>query len=280
MATFSRRLLRTVAVGGILTATIALTACATGSSDESADDGGLQTYTEGKFTVATGEPGYEPWVNADDAPETGEGFEPAVAVAVAAQLGFDADDIVWVRSSWDETIAPGVKPWDINLQQVSITDERKSAVDFSSAYYETQQAVVTIAGSPAEGVTTVDGLKGLRIGAASGTTSLTALTDVIAPTDGGHPYNNNDDAKLALTTNQVDAIVLDVPTASWFVEDGIVLGTLPAADGASDQYGIVLQKDSPLTADVTAAVDALREDGTLDDLVAEWLSWYEFPALG
>ena len=104
-----------------------------------ADDGWV---TPGKITIATGEPAYYPWV-IDDEPESGEGFEAAVAYAVADELGFAADDVVWVRTTFDEAIAPGPKDFDVNLQQFSITDERKQSVDFSSPYYETTQVVVT-----------------------------------------------------------------------------------------------------------------------------------------
>ena len=114
------------------------------ATESGADEGWV---TPGKITIATGEPAYYPWV-IDDAPESGEGFEAAVAYAVAEQLGFDADDVVWVRTSFEEAIAPGPKDFDVNLQQFSITDERKESVDFSSPYYETTQVVVTTAASP------------------------------------------------------------------------------------------------------------------------------------
>lgn len=268
-----------LAVVGLAAAALALTGCASGSagapSGEASDPAPSGYVTEGKFTVATGEPAYYPWV-IDDAPESGEGFEAAVAYAVAEQLGFAADDVVWVRTGFEEAIAPGPKDFDVNLQQFSITDERKESVDFSSPYYETTQVVVTTASSPAADASSIADLKDLLIGAQTGTTSFTTIENVIQPTQGAQAFNTNDDAKLALENGLVDAIVVDLPTAFYIsgveLTDGVLVGQLPTPEGATgDQFGFVLAKDSPLTEEVTAAVDALREDGTLDELAAEWL---------
>lgn len=232
--------------------------------------------TEGKLTIGTGEPAYYPWV-IDDAPEAGEGFEAAIAYAVADELGFAKKDVVWVRTTFDEAIAPGPKSFDFNLQQFSITDERKQNVDFSSAYYETTQVVITTETSPAAGATSLADLKGLLIGAATGTTSFDAIEQQISPTAGAQAFNSNDDAKLALESGTVDAIVVDLPTAFYLtgveLTGGLIIGQLPAADGKTgDEFGLVLAKDSPLTAAVTAAVDALRDNGTLADIAATWLA--------
>lgn len=265
------RLRLAAAAVSVVAAAASLSACAPTSDSGSAGDG---LVTEGKLTVATGEPAYSPWVEDDD-PTTGRGYEAALAYAVADQLGYDESDVVWVRSTFDEAIAPGPKTFDLNLQQFSITEQRARAVDFSSPYYETRQAVVTLPGTAAEDATSVADLAGLAIGAQSGTTSFTAAETVIDPEGGVQAYNSNDDAKAALESGQVDAIVLDVPTATYFVEGGVVLGQLAAEDGASDELGIVLPLDSALTADVTDAVDALRADGTLDELQQEWLADYD-----
>ena len=231
--------------------------------------------TDGKLTIGTGEPAYYPWV-IDDAPETGEGFEAAIAYAVAEELGFAAEDVVWVRTGFEEAIAPGAKDFDFNLQQFTITDDRAKAVDFSSPYYETTQAVITTAGSAAAEATSIADLKDLLIGAASGTTSLAAIEEQIAPTAGAQVFNTNDDAKLALENGQVDAIVVDLPTAFYLtgveLTDGIIVGQLPELTAGGDAFGLVLAKDSPLTARVTVAVDALRESGRLQEIADEWLT--------
>lgn len=269
--------IRVAVTAAIVAGALALAGCATGTdSDADVDSNALPTITAGKLTIGTGLPAYEPWV-VGDAPESGEGYEAAVAYAVAEKLGFSAEDVVWVRTSFDEAIAPGAKNFDFNLQQFSITDERKNSVDFSSSYYDTTQAVITTKGSKADGVTTIAGLKGLTIGAPTGTTSFNAIEEVIKPSAGAQAFNTNDDAIAALTAGQVDAIVVDLPTALYLtaavLDAGVIVGQLPGNTGG-DHYGLVLDKGSKLTAKVSAAVDALREDGTLAKLQAKWLADY------
>ncbi len=262
-------IIRGVAALGAAALALGLAAC-TPSAEPASD-----YVTEGKLTIGTGEPAYFPWV-IDDAPETGEGFEAAVAYAVAEELGFAPEDVVWVRTTFDEAIAPGPKNFDFNLQQYSITEDRKANVDFSSPYYETTQAIITVEGSAAAGATSIEDLKGLLIGAATGTTSLASIESQIAPTAGAQVFNSNDDAKLALESGTVDAIVVDLPTAFYLtgveLTGGLIIGQLPLEDGTGDLFGLVLAKDSPLTASVTAAVDALRDSGKLAEIEAEWLS--------
>jgi polar amino acid transport system substrate-binding protein len=233
----------------------------------------LDTLTPGTLTIATGEPAYEPWVLNDD-PASGEGFEAAVAYAVAEQMGFAQEDVVWVRSSFDSAIAPGAKDWDMNIQQFSITDERKQAVDFSSPYYTTTQAVVTVEGSAAADATSIADLKDLTVGVPSGTTSYTVAAEVLGDQNLA-VFNSAEDTVLALNSGQIDAFVTDLPTAFYLaaveLSGGKILGQFADATGG-DQFGIVLPKGSALTPAVTAAVDALREDGTLAALEAQWLS--------
>jgi ABC-type amino acid transport/signal transduction systems, periplasmic component/domain len=264
----TRPLTRLAAAAGVLALGLGLAGCQTDAGAES------DYVTDGKLTIATGEPAYYPYV-IDDAPETGEGFEAAVAYAIAEELGFAAEDVVWVRTGFDAAIAPGPKDFDFNIQQYSITPERAAQVDFSSPYYAAGQAVITTADSPAADATSIADLKDLLIGAATGTTSLAAVEQLIAPTAGAQVFNSNDDAKLALESGQIDAIVVDVPTAFYItgveLENGVIVGSLPDIDGQTDEWGVLLAKDSPLTAAVTAAVDALRANGTLDALIAEWL---------
>lgn len=264
----SRSAFRVAAVAAAAALALGLSACQTTGED------GSDYATPGKLTIATGDPAYYPYV-IDDEPQSGEGFEAAVAYAVAEQLGFAAEDVVWVRSSFEDAIAPGPKDYDFNLQQVSILADRIDNVDFSSPYYAAPQAIITVAGSAAEGATTIAALKELLIGAATGTSSFSTIEDVIQPTQTAAVFNTNDEAVLALQNNQVDAIVVDLPTAFYLtgveLENGLLLGQFPA-EGEGEEWGLVLEKDSPLTDEVSAAVDALAADGTLDALAAEWLS--------
>ena len=258
-------------------AALALTACASGAGDAGGDAAAsseVGPITEGKLTIATGEPAFAPWV-VDNEPENGEGFEAAVSYAVADKLGYSKDDVVWVRSTFDAAIAPGPKDFDLNVQQFSVTPERAKAVDFSSPYYETTQAVVAAKGSKAAAATSIADLKDAVIGVMSGTTSLEAAEDVIAPSSDVQVFNDNVDAVTALQNGQVDALVVDLPTAFYVRDaqlegDGVIVGQLDAAAG--DAFAFVLPKGSSLTAKVSDALDALRADGTLAELEKTWLA--------
>jgi polar amino acid transport system substrate-binding protein len=244
---------------------------ATGSG--SCDKGSLATLKAGVLTFGTDQPAYPPWFVGDD-PANAEGFESAVAYAVADKLGYTAKDVQWVRVPFNAAIAPGPKTFDANLNEFSITDERKQAVDFSSPYYDVTQAVVGIKSSPAAKVTTLDGLRELRLGAQVGTTSYVAAKALGAKAPIS-VYNNNDDAKAALTNGQIDALVLDLPTAFEVqseLTDGAIIGQLPTGTDKPEQFGIVLDKGSALTSCVSGAVDALRTDGTLAKLQQQWLT--------
>ena len=233
------------------------------------------TITDGTLTVATGEPAFEPWV-IGDAPESGEGFEAAVAYAVAREMGFTDDQVTWVRTTFDEAIQPGVKNFDFNLQQYSITPERSETISFSDPYYSSNQAIVALAGSPAEGAATVADLKDVKFGAQAGTTSLGFITDVIQPDAEPFVYDDNVGAKAALEADQIDAIVVDLPTALFIsaveIEGSSVVGQFPAAaGGTTDDFGLVFEKDNPLVDCANAALAALTDSGELQEITDQWL---------
>ena len=277
--TASARLRRVAALTALAAATVVtLTACAFAPSGSDAGaapatEGALQTVAAGKLTIATGEPAFSPWVENDD-PASCEGFEAAVSCAVAEKLGFTNDDIVWVRSNFDSAIAPGPKDWDLNVQQFSITDQRKQAVDFSSPYYTTTQAIVTTGTSPAASATTVAELKNIPVGVMSATTSYQVAAEQLG-TGNLSVFNSNDDAVAALQSGQVDAIVVDLPTAFYLagavLDNGKVVGQLPDSSAGGDELAYVLPKGSALTTPVSDAIDALQADGTLDQLQQKWL---------
>ncbi|MEO5609240.1 MAG: ABC transporter substrate-binding protein [Ornithinibacter sp.] len=300
MPTTPARRLLTLALPGI--ALLAVTACgtpvddtatpavstagtATGASGDALANctpDVLKTRTKGTLTIATDKPAYEPWF-VDDDPSNGKGYESAVGYAIADALGFEKTAVTWVVAPFNTVIAPGEKSFDIDLNQVSVSDERKNAVDFSSGYYDVRQAVVTYKGSPIDGKTTVAELKDAKLGAQVGTTSYTAATDQIKPTEKVAVFDTNDLAVQALQNKQIDGIVLDLPTAFYSVaaqlDDGAIVGQLPAIGSTPEQFGAVLDKGSPLTGCVTAAVDSLRADGTIGTLVAQWLSTQGAPEL-
>ncbi|MFD9137934.1 ABC transporter substrate-binding protein [Streptomyces bottropensis] len=245
------------------------------ASGASCAKGGLDTKTSGKLTVATDEPAYEPWFTNDD-PKNGKGFESAVAYAVAEHLGYAKADVVWQSVPFNKAFAPGAKTFDFDINQVSISDERKKAVDFSSGYYDVRQAVVALKGSAAAKATSIADLRKLHLGAQVGTTSLNYIDDVVKPARDAAAYAKNDQAKSALKNGQIDAIVVDLPTAFYItaaeVTDAQIVGQFENQGGTPEQFGLVLDKGSALTSCVTSAVDALREDGTLARIERQWLS--------
>jgi polar amino acid transport system substrate-binding protein len=250
------------------------TTAAAGTSGNECTAG--KTLAEGTLTIGTGNPAFSPWVE-NDAPEAGEGFEAAVAYAVATQLGFSTENVSWVRTSFDEAIQPGAKSFDFNLQQYSITDERKQTVSFSDPYYTTNQAIVGYADSAAASATTVAELQGLKFGVQSGTTSLEFLNTVVLPTNEPYVYDDNAAAKAALEAKQIDAIVVDLPTAFYIsaveIEGTKVIGQFPAGEGTvADQFGLVFDLDSPLVECVNVALAALKESGELAAIEQTWLS--------
>ncbi|GAA4012134.1 MULTISPECIES: ABC transporter substrate-binding protein [Streptomyces] len=246
-----------------------------GSAGTTCAKGKLATETSGKLTIATDEPAYEPWFK-DDEPTNGQGFESAVAYAVANELGYDKSAVVWQSVPFNKAFAPGEKTFDFDINQVSISDERKKAVDFSSGYYDVRQAVIALKDSKAAKATSLAGLKGLKLGAQVGTTSLNYIDDVVKPTQDPAAYAKNDQAKSALKNGQVDAIVVDLPTAFYItaaeVTDATIVGQFENQGGTPEQFGLVLDKGSALTACVTDAVDTLRENGTLAKIEQQWLS--------
>ena len=246
-----------------------------GSAGATCAKGELATKTSGKLTIATDEPAYEPWFK-DDKPSNGEGFESAVAYAVAAQLGYGKSAVVWQSEPFNKAFAPGEKTFDFDINQVSVSDERKKAVDFSSGYYDVRQAVIALKGTKAAKATSIADLKGLKLGAQVGTTSLDYIDDVVKPTRDAAVYAKNDQAKSALKNGQVDAIVTDLPTAFYItaaeVTDAKIVGQFENQGGTPEQFGLVLDKGSALTSCVSAAVDALRENGTLAKIEQQWLS--------
>lgn len=235
-----------------------------------------KTVTDGTLTIATGEPAFPPYVINDDTPQDGQGFEAAVAMAVAGELGFDADSVQWIRTAFDAAIAPGPKDFDYNLQQYTITPERSEIVTFSQGYYSAPQAIFGLADSPAAGATTLADLQGLKIGVAAGTTSITYIEEVIQPSAEPLIFNDNAAAKEALDSNQIDAIVADLPTALYItaveMEGTAVYGQIEGS--GSDEFGLLMAKDSPLAECVDKALTALKASGELDQITVTWMSDY------
>ena len=261
--------LKALAVAGLM-----FSAASAASAQDSCAKG--KTLKEGVLTFATSEPAYFPWV-IDNKPESGKGYESAVAYEVAARMGFPADKVEWVRAGFDESIQPGAKNFDLNIQQYSITEERQKVVSFSAAYYKAAQSIVTRKPVVDAGAKpSVESLKGLRFGAAEGTTQIQLIASLVGPSQQLMIYNDVADSIEALKANQIDAVMMDLPSALYAtavqLEDGVVLGQFEnSANTESGGSGMLMEKDNPLKECVDAALKAMTDDGKLKAIEAEWL---------
>ena len=235
----------------------------------------LATKMPGMLMVGTDSPAYDPWFRKND-PSNGKGFESAVAYAVADQLGFTKDEVEWVKVPFNSSYKPGAKDFDFDINQISITPARAKVVDFSDGYYQAAQAVIAVAGTPAAEAASLADLKGLSLGAQTGTTSLTAVRDVIQPDSDPLVFEDTSLATKALENGQVDAILVDLPTAFYItaavMDGGVIVGQFQPETGAQEEFGMLFEKGSPLVTCVNQALGALRDDGTLATIETKWLS--------
>jgi polar amino acid transport system substrate-binding protein len=233
------------------------TAASSAAADTCAKDQ-LALKTPGQLTIGTDKPAYPPYFEDDD-PANGKGFESAVAYAIAKQLGFTPDEVKWVVVPFDSSYAPGDKQFDFDVNQISITTDRQKVVDFSTPYYTAPQAIIVAADSPLIGKTMLADFKDAQIGVQVGTTSLDAVTSLIAPSAEPKVFNNSNDVVAAFKQGQVDAIVTDLPTALYLtaavLENAAVAGQFNAPGG--DEWGALLQKGSELTPCVDKAIEAM-----------------------
>lgn len=280
----------TLRVLPVVAVAVLLAACSGGVDPEDADApttaaacdaGALPTLTDGELTVGTGDP-YEPWYVGEDQ-TTGEGFESALVYAVADQLGYEADDVSWERVTFEQIIAPSVKPFDLAAYQTAITPERAQGVDFSSPYLQTAQGVVVSDDGDLADASALADFAGARVGVTATQTSRVVAESAWGDTVESVPFDDAGLAMQALSNGQVDAVVMDryqaVAASTVYFPGTALVGTLPSGD-LTEELGFVLDLDSPLTACVSDAVDALAADGTIDALRTEWLGGDDVPELG
>ncbi|MEU8267932.1 ABC transporter substrate-binding protein [Sphaerisporangium sp. NPDC049002] len=250
------------------------TTTAAPSASESCAKDQLKLLKPGTLTVGTDKPAYEPWFK-DDKPANGQGFESAVAYAVASKLGFATSEVTWSVAPFNSAFAPGQKQFDFDVNQVSITPARAKAVDFSDGYYTVKQAAVTLDSSKFASATSLADLKDAKIGVQVGTTSLQAVKDVIKPGAEPNVYNEQIDAVTALKNKQVDALVVDLPTAFYVtaaqVDGSKIVGQFGSGSGTPEQFGLVFQKGSPLVSCVNKAIGELTSSGELAKIESQWL---------
>ena len=240
----------------------------------------LELQTAGQLTIGTDKPAFPPYF-VDDDPTNGKGFESAVAYAIADQLGFDKSEVKWTVVPFNSSYKPGPKDFDFDVNQISINDQRKRAVDFSEPYYEAPQAVIAPKGSPAAGAKSLADLADAQIGVQIGTTSLDAVSASIDPSKQPKVFDDSNAVVTALKQGQVDALDTDLPTALYLsaaeVPKTTVVGQFSAPGG--DQWGALLEKESALTACVSQAITKLEDSGELERITKRWMGSNTAPEL-
>jgi polar amino acid transport system substrate-binding protein len=262
--------------------TTAATTAAT--ADDCAKDG-LELISDGTLTIGTDNPAFPPWFEGGtpdgsdweiNDPATGEGSESAVAYAVAEELGFAEDEVEWVVVPFNNSFRPGDKSFDFDINQISVTEERDRAVDFSDSYYEVNQALVALQDTPITQASSAEDLAQYQLGAQVGATSLTYIEDNIQPEAEPRVYDTSNDVVAALNGSQIDGIVVDLPTAFFLVgaeevKNGTVVGQFPST-GGQEHFGMLFEEGNALRDCVNGALASLKDDGTLAQLQQQWLA--------
>jgi polar amino acid transport system substrate-binding protein len=281
-----------LAVTGLVVALLAVVAAGCGSKKKSASGstgattscakGDLNLVSSGTLTIGTDNPAFPPWFGGTakapwkvSDPRSGQGYESAVAYAVAKQLRFAKSEVTWKHVPFNNSFAPGPKSFDFDINQISFSPARAKVVDFSDSYYDVNQSVVVNKGTPIASATSVAALKPYELGAQLGTTSYQFIQDTIKPSKKPSVFPQNAGAVQALKNKQIDGLVVDLPTAFYVtavqVPNSKVLGQFPAAPGG-EHFGMVFQKGNPLVKCVNSALATLRGDGTLKQLQQQWLA--------
>jgi len=276
-------MMRRIAIAAVAAAAAAgLAACgssagtSTTSATLSCTYAGIQShlYQHGALTVATDKPAYPPWFSGNN-PADGKGYESAVAYAIAKQLGFKPSQVHWAYEPFDASYAPGPKKFDFDVNEISYTAQRATAVSFSSSYYDVQQALVALKGSPIATSHSPAQLKTYVYGDQIGTTSLAFITGNIEPTSQPKVFSTLNDVKQALQTHQIAALVTDTPTAQYIssseIPNSVMVAQFPST---GEHYGLLFTKGNPLVGCVNKAIATLKSDGTLAALQKQYLQLY------
>ena len=239
-----------------------------------------ELYTKGVLTVATDNPGFTPWF-VKNKPSNGQGYESAVAYAIARQLGFSNSQVVWVTEPFSSSYAPGPKKFDFDINEISYTPQRAQAVTFSNSYYDVQQAIVALKGTPIVTQHTAADLKKYAYGDQVGTTGLTYITNNIQPTQQPKVFDTLSEVSAALEAHRIDALITDTPTAQYMASAQLKHAVLVAQfPSVGEHYGLLFHLGNPLVNCVNKAIATLRANGTLQQLQQKYLQIYlTFPTI-
>jgi polar amino acid transport system substrate-binding protein len=262
---------------GLLIASLLLVGCGGQGSGGSAQGGSEKAcniknpplYKKGVLTVATDKPAYPPWFEGN--PDHYSGFEGEVASEIAKRMDLP---IEWVVEPFNKSYAPGSKDYDFDINEITITPERERAVDFSEGYFDNAQGVLTMKDSPYADAKTISDLKDARFGAQVGTTGLEFINETVKPNEEPKIYDTTNDAKSALESGQIDAMVTDLVTTVYLrdfeIENSVVVGQYPR----NEQFGMLFEQGNPLVGCVNDVLGEMKKDWTLNKLEEKYLEQY------
>jgi polar amino acid transport system substrate-binding protein len=244
--------------------------------------GSLPLVNAGQLTVGTDNPAFPPWFGGPEKspwkvsdPRSGQGFESAVAYAVAGKLGFAHNEVKWIVVPFNTSFAPGPKKFDFDINEISYTPARAKVVGFSDSYYNVNQAVVAKRGTKIATAQSSADLQPYKLGAQIGTTSYQYIKEFIKPSKQPAVFDTNDAAVAALKNGQIDGLVVDLPTAFYVtavqVPNSKIVGQFPTGN-AGERFGMVFQKGNKLVGCVNHALTQLKHDGTLQKIQEKWLA--------
>ena len=168
---------------------------------------------DGKLTVGTDKPAFPPYFEDDD-PANGNGFESAVAYGIAGELGFEESEVKWTVVPFNASYRPGSKDFDFDINQISITPARarrsisRTVLQGAAGRHRAEEVPRRRGHEPRR-------LADTKIGVQIGTTSLDAVTASIKPTKQPKVFDDSNAVVTALKQGQVDAAVVDLPTALY-----------------------------------------------------------------
>ena len=261
MSRFVRGIAALVVVG------LALTACASKSTPQATGTSANPcsspaVLTSGTFTVGAEFPYYAPFlVGAQSSPT---GYEGDMINEIAKRLNLGT--VKWVNIAFDQLYAPGTKQFDVGVSEITITQERAKAVDFSEPYFDANQGILVRADSKYANATKTEDLLGAKFGAEAGTTGLDYVNAHVKPQKQVSQFDTTDVTAQALKTGTIDVQIIDVPIAAGIRDGSKVPLKIIGEFVTNEQYGLAMQLKSPIKSCVDQAIKDLKADGTLTTL--------------